>query len=169
MNICEVKRCGEIEQILKKGKITIIGLTVNENTREEKIMIRKFLKDKSRVYKNINFIYMNVQQEEYGGLNIIDSSIQSYPQVYHIQYNDILVHVKAADVQALKESFNAVEQYYVDHISYVNDPNDCTNDHAIDQMIEKNKNLESDFSKELENRVSDTVKIKIGSGLALGQ
>lgn len=154
MNIWEIKNYKDIENILDIGKIVIIGLTVKENKNKEKIIIRKFLKEKSKEYKNINFVYMNVGEFDFGKLNILDDNIDSYPMVYHLQLSDILVHVKCADKQSLDESFKAVEEYYINEKIAECDENVNL---LINKMIEKNKDLSLNFSKELEKRSKEKV------------
>lgn len=114
-NIWEIVTVNDLVKILKEheNKFVIIGLTLQSTPVDMIKIIKKFLKDYSKIYKNITFLYLNVLDRDLGRINIIKKDKSEYPFVYHI-YNtsDIFVSVNRVNKQTLYESMYAVEKYY---------------------------------------------------------
>lgn len=114
-NIWEIVTVNDLVKILKEheNKFVIIGLTLQDTPIDMIKIIKKFLKDYSKIYKNITFLYLNVLDKDLGRINIIKKDKSEYPFVYHI-YNtsDIFVSVNRVNKQTLYESMYAVEKYY---------------------------------------------------------
>jgi hypothetical protein len=114
-NIWEIVTVNDLVKILKEheNKFVIIGLTLQDTPIDMSKIIKKFLKDYSKIYKNITFLYLNVLDKDLGRINIIKKDKSEYPFVYHI-YNtsDIFVSVNRVNKQTLYESMYAVEKYY---------------------------------------------------------
>jgi hypothetical protein len=78
-------------------------------------MVRKFLKEKSKLFPLIQFLYMELSEEQIDTtkLEIVSKDYDSYPLVYHIRDgNKILCGVESADYESTYESFDEVAPYY---------------------------------------------------------
>lgn len=123
-NIWEIVTVNDLVKILKEheNRFVIVSLTLQNTPTDIVKMIKKFLKDYSKIYKNITFLYLNVSDKDLGRINILKKDKSEYPFVYHI-YNtsDIFVSVNRVNKQTLYESMYAVEKYYKKDLeNYIN-------------------------------------------------
>lgn len=103
MNIWEIKSFDELDEILSDNinSITIVGLSLNHNK-----IIRRFLKEKSQLYKYITFVYFTVPDTTN---NVCKEDVDNFPYVYHIHNkNKIVVKIENANLETLEDSFNKV-------------------------------------------------------------
>ena len=114
-NIWEIVTVNDLVKILKEheNRFVIVALTLQETPDNDVKIIKKFLKDYSKIYKNLTFLYFKLSDKDLGRINILKKDKSEYPFVYHI-YNtaDIFVSVNRVNKQTLYESMNAVEKYY---------------------------------------------------------
>jgi hypothetical protein len=114
-NIWEIVTVNDLVKILKEheNRFCIVALTLQETPENDVKMIKKFLKDYSKIYKNLTFLYLKLTDKDLGRISIIKKDKEEYPFIYHI-YNitDIFVSVNRVNKQTLYESMNAVEKYY---------------------------------------------------------
>jgi len=155
-NIYEVKKLVDLKNIIKNNVTVIIGFTLNDTPSDLKIIIRKFLKKKSKLFPLIKFIYMEVNNTERNTLNILQGDDESFPKIFHIRNGDtILCQVDSATEDSIYESFGAVEKYYINEMNNKDEINnkDQTekSDHdekinsitqTLDPVLEKKKTIE---------------------------
>lgn len=116
-NIMEIININDLKKVMNTSETIVMGFTVPETPNELKNIIRKFLKRKSEVFKLITFVYMEVSESDRHVLNILKGSENTFPKIYHIRNGkDILVSVQAANSDTIKESFKAVEKYYIEEM-----------------------------------------------------
>jgi len=120
-NIWEVTNIIDLASLLRSRLTVILGLVLPLTPDSDKVMIRKFLKEKSKKFKHITFVYMIVPKESMGKLGIINQDPETFPLIYHIRDgNNILVAVERADVESVYGSFKEVEEYYINEIKEIN-------------------------------------------------
>jgi hypothetical protein len=113
-NIYEVTNLTDLRSILESNLTVVLGLTTPNNSMNEKIIIRKFLKRKSEKFPLITFVYMEVSDKNRKALNILNEPVDKYPLVYHIRNgNNILITIPAANEYSLNESFAEIEGHYI--------------------------------------------------------
>ena len=156
-NIWEIVTVNDLVKILKEheNKFVIVGLTLQDTPVDMIKMVKKFLKDYSKIYKNITFLYLNVLDKDLGRINILKKDKSEYPFVYHI-YNtsDIFVSVNRVNKQTLYESMYAVEKYYKKDLeNYLSSlSNEKSNNVIINNNLPFNNNLNND---QLNNNKND--------------
>ena len=156
-NIWEIVTVNDLVKILKEheNKFVIVGLTLQDTPLDMVKTIKKFLKDYSKIYKNITFLYLNVLDKDLGRINILKKDKSEYPFVYHI-YNtsDIFVSVNRVNKQTLYESMYAVEKYYKKDLeNYLSSlSNEKSNNVIINNNLPFNNNLNND---QLNNNKND--------------
>ena len=156
-NIWEIVTVNDLVKILKEheNKFVIVGLTLQTTPDDMIKTIKKFLKDYSKIYKNITFLYLNVLDKDLGRINILKKDKSEYPFVYHI-YNtsDIFVSVNRVNKQTLYESMYAVEKYYKKDLeNYLSSlSNEKSNNVIINNNLPFNNNLNND---QLNNNKND--------------
>lgn len=114
-NIHQITEFAQLKVLVSNNLTVIIGFTCPGSTKDEKVMVKKFLKRKAELFPLIQFVYMELtgEQIETTKLDIIDKDYDSYPMIYHIRDgNKVLCEVKSADREDLYESFAAVSPYY---------------------------------------------------------
>ncbi len=116
-NIMEIINVDDLKKIMSTSETLVMGFTVPETSNELKNVVRKFLKRKSEIFKLITFVYMEVSESDRCVLNILKGSENTFPKIFHIRNGkDILVSVQAANSDTIKESFKAVEKYYIEEM-----------------------------------------------------
>lgn len=142
-NIWEVKNLINLAELLKNNSTVILGMATQTTKKKDKIMVRKFLKEKSLLFGNIIFVYMEVQKELMGKMGIISSDESVYPLVYHIRNSIVAIKVENATEETLQKSFSVAEKYYATEINMNNNDNSNINysdkNEEIDPELEKKK------------------------------
>ena len=114
-NIWEIVTVNDLVKILKEheNRFCVVALTLQDTPISDIKMIKKFLKDYAKIYRNLTFLYLKVADKDLGRISILKKDREEYPYIYHI-YNisDIFVSVNRVNKQTLYESMNAVEKYY---------------------------------------------------------
>ena len=150
-NIWEIVTVNDLVKILKENedKFCIVALTLQETPDNDVKMIKKFLKDYSKIYKNLTFLYLKLSDKDLGRINIIKKDKNEYPFIYHI-YNtsDIFVSVNRVNKKTLYESMNVVEKYYkkdlenrLEKLQENNNDNDNDNDNEHKSVVVTNLNI----------------------------
>lgn len=130
-NIWEATNIIDLSTLLRSYNTVILGLVLPETHTPDKVMIRKFLKDRSKKFNHLVFVYMVVSKESIGKLGIINSDRATYPLIYHIRNgNNILVAVERADMESIYGSFSEVERYYIAEMEDMNKEH-ATNDDMV--------------------------------------
>ena len=112
-NVWFVKSLKDLKTILQSNMTVILGICLKDSKKEEKYMIKKFLKSKSKSYPLITFVYMEISEELLGVLNLFSENISSYPLFYHIRDGkDIIICIEETTNEALHNSFEDVEKFY---------------------------------------------------------
>jgi hypothetical protein len=147
-NIWEVTTVGDIVKILKNNpkKFVIVGLSLASAQKEEHKLIKKFLKEKAKLYPNMTFLFYKVEKGDLGKISLLDANVDTYPWVYHVyDYNNIFIKVNNANEETIYKSFEAGEQYYKKDLEESNmntTPNTVTTEtHEIDQDAWKEQQL----------------------------
>lgn len=145
-NIIQVTNLIDLKYILSTNLTTICGFVTNETSDKLKIFIKKFLKQKSKLFPLITFVYMVVSDSDRNTLNILKGELSDYPKFYHIRNGkDILVMVNSADVESIEESFKNVEPYYIDDMK-----NESNKSNEDSQNQKDNESIEDNEQKELD-------------------
>jgi hypothetical protein len=114
-NIWEIVTVTDLIKILKEHeqKFVIIAITLQNTPQETVKMLKKFLKDYSKKYKNITFLYFNVADKDLGRISLLNKDKSEYPFLYHVyDVKNIFVSVNRVNKNTLYESMYAVEKYY---------------------------------------------------------
>ena len=114
-NIWEIISLNDMVRILKesKKKFVIIGITLQSTPDSTSKMIKKFLKQKSKLYPNITFLYFKAKDSDLGRISLLDKNKEQYPYVYHVyDTSQIFVSVNIANEETTYQAFLEVEDYY---------------------------------------------------------
>lgn len=115
MNIWEVVCVSDLIKILKDSpqQFIILGIVLETTPKSNQVIIKKFLKEKSKKFPNMKFLYFKANQKDLGKISLLDKDETKYPYVYHIyDTTNIFIKVHSANQQSLIEAFNEGEQYY---------------------------------------------------------
>lgn len=114
-NIHQITDFSHLKRMVSENLTVIIGFMCPISSKNEKVMVKKFLKRKSELFPLVQFVYMELTDEQIKTtkLDIIDRDPDMYPMIYHIRDgNKVLCEVKAADNDSIYESFDQVAPYY---------------------------------------------------------
>ena len=115
MNIWEVVCVSDLIKILKDSpqQFIILGIVLESTPKSIQVIIKKFLKEKSKHFPNMKFLYFKANQKDLGKISLLDKDETQYPFVYHIyDTSNIFIKVNSANQQTIIDAFNAGEQYY---------------------------------------------------------
>ena len=144
-NIWEVTTVSDIVKILKSNpkKFVILGLSLSSALKTEHKIIKKFLKDKAKLYPNITFLFFKVEKNDLGKISLLDSNIDTYPWIYHVyDCSNIFIKVNNANEETIYKSFDAGEQYYK------KDLEEYMNNNTVNNTVNKSDN-------KIENKTED--------------
>jgi hypothetical protein len=115
MNIWQVVCVNDLIKILKESPSTfiIIGIVLETTPKQAQIEIKKFLKEKARLFPNMKFLFFKANLNDLGKISLLENDENQYPFIYHIyDTTNIFIKVNSANYQTITESFKAGEQYY---------------------------------------------------------
>ncbi len=147
-NVIEVVNMVDLKMIMESCLTVIMGFTLPQTPKETKIMIRKFLKRKAEIFPLITFVYMQVSQKDRLFLNILKGDDDEYPKFYHIRNgNIVLVHIDAANIKSINETFNEVEKYYIKEMTQLQMAEDKNTNEEISEHNTSQDNVSNDSKK----------------------
>jgi hypothetical protein len=114
-NIRQVADFSQLKIVVSENLTVVIGMVCPVSSTESKVMIKKFLKRKAELYPLIQFVYMELteNQIETTKIGLVSSDYDMYPLIYHIRDgNKILCEVERADIESTYESFDAIKPHY---------------------------------------------------------
>lgn len=142
-NIWEVKNINDFAYLLKHNLTVVAGLVLSENSDRQKIAIRKFLKEKSKKFYLITFIYFRVPGEVLGSFGIIKEDKKAYPIMYHIRNSeDVVAWIFNADKKNMDNCFKAMEKYYLKEMEQYEKDNEKKDDEENPLLAQDNEELE---------------------------
>jgi hypothetical protein len=115
MNIWEIITLNDLVKVLKSSekKFVIVAITLDSTPKNIIKILKKFLVNYSKIYKNLTFLYYKADKKDLGRINILNTNEEEYPFVYHIyDTSEIFVSVNRANGDSILEAFTAVEDYY---------------------------------------------------------
>ena len=69
-NLLEIIKFDDLLKKLREGenKFIVLAVTLDETQESIKIMLRKFIKEKSKIYPKVTFLYYKLQKNDLGKL-----------------------------------------------------------------------------------------------------
>jgi len=115
MNIWEVVSITDLIKIIKEHpkQFIMLGITLDKNDNSIKSYIKKFLKQKSKLYPNIIFLYFKASLKDLGKISLLDKDINLYPLIYSIyDVSTVFIKITSAVEESIEEAFKAGKEYY---------------------------------------------------------
>lgn len=163
MNIWEVLCVSDLIKILKDSpqQFIILGIVLETTAKSNQVIIKKFLKEKSKLFPNMKFLYFKATQKDLGKISLLDKDETKYPFVYHIyDTTNIFIKVHSANQQTLIEAFNEGEQYYKknlqEYIALKQQVENLNENENEDIDIESNKKHTIDNKKQTSDNIKKT-------------
>jgi hypothetical protein len=114
-NIHQITDFSQLKKIVSKNLTVVIGMICSTTSNESKIMVKKFLKRKAELFPLVQFVFINLSDEQiqHTKLEIVSDDYDLYPLIYHIRDgNKIACKVENADYESTYGSFNQIAPYY---------------------------------------------------------
>ena len=169
MNIWEVVCVSDLIKILKDSpqQFIILGIVLETTPKSNQVIIKKFLKEKSKMFPNMKFLYFKANQKDLGKISLLDKDDTKYPYVYHIyDTTNIFIKVHSANQQSLIEAFNEGEQYYKKNLQeyiamkqQVENMNENMNEN-VNVNLNNNEDMKNNKKLEKNNKTDDKKKSK---------
>lgn len=124
--------------IESKKKFVVLTLVLIDQEDSIKVMLRKYIKEKSKIYKNIIFLYYPLKKDDFGKIwELLPNDIDSYPRIYHLYDVDKML----GEVWNLKDKSKLADSDYLFkkfHNYYINfDPTQNNNQNNQESSNEK--------------------------------
>lgn len=148
-NLWEILEFNDLKYLLvnAKKRYLVLSIVTSETTSNIKKMIRHFLKNKSKKYSKVTFLYYEAKKEDFGLLKpMFAKDMSQYPKLIHIwNVEDIMTQVFAIDNEDIIEaSFEDYDEYYLSG----NPPPDYSETESEEENIVIHKNEFDDKSKQ---------------------
>ena len=116
-NLWQIVNRDDLLYFLRGGKgkfivLTMVLLSTDDNTKK---IIKKFIKNKSKQYPHITFLYYVVRNEDFSKkISFLNNNVNEYPKMCHIYNVDtMLIELKAIDgIDIMEKSFKKLDEYY---------------------------------------------------------
>jgi len=121
-NLYQIQKYSDLVDFLKGGKDKFIILTLIDDNTDTNIrnMLKKYIKDKSKKFTNVLFLYYVVKPEDAGRVHIGKEDLtKSTPKMLHIyDVHTLLIGISQIDsVEDVEHTFGQVEKYYLDDLA----------------------------------------------------
>jgi hypothetical protein len=148
MNIWEVVCVSDLIKILKDSTLqfVIVGIVLDSTPKNIQTEIKRFLKEKAKIFPNMKFLYFRANSKDLGKISLLDKDETQYPYVYHIfDASNIFIKVNCANKQTIYEAFKAGEQYYIDNLK---------------KYMEEKKHQDDDTQDNIQDNISIVKQVK---------
>jgi hypothetical protein len=176
-NICEIPTLKELTFYLQSegaGSHVVLGVTLEESEKSDKLELKKFLKSKYSSYPHIKFAYFCAKVSDLGKLKtILRTDKSKYPYLYYI-YNTttICAIVNNTITDTMEESFVMMKEHYnvkkknvsskINNIdeNKINDQEDDFDNINIDNINDHDINdINDNDINDMSNNISDNEEI----------
>jgi len=151
MNIWEVVTINDLIKIIKENpqKFVILALVLNSTPKSLQVYIKKFLKQKAKIFPNMTFLYHKVSPKDLGKISLLDKDINQYPLMYHIyDVNNIFIKITNAVQETIVEAFSKGEEYYKKDLLKLSTPEKAKSSITINQVEQVKNNQEDNNNAE---------------------
>jgi len=116
-NLWHITSFDDLPVVLKNNQQNFVVLTIitNDTTEQIRVMLRKYIKEKSKLYPKVVFLYYKAQRNDFGNLKpLLDSDATQYPKMFHLYEREILSFCAMIDCkEKLDESFEELNGPYL--------------------------------------------------------
>lgn len=117
-NLWEIVNFDDLTRLLRNSEKKFLVLAVlNNDTKEHiRIMIRKFMKDKSKIYSKVTFLIYKAQKNDFGKMDpLLDKDQTKYPKIFHIyDVRQVLSGTMSIDnKEILEDDFKEYHEHYL--------------------------------------------------------
>lgn len=159
-NLWQLVTYDDLLYFLRKSKNghVVLSIVLQNTPKEIKSIIKSFIKDKSKIYNNVTFLYYIARKEDLGKNSLMNKDVSVYPFlccIYDIK--NILAIVHNIDcVQALNDCFGEVENDYIMHKKHIDDLNydeiDIIEDDKQKQIAQQEQNAHA-FKEQVKSQL----------------
>lgn len=163
-NIWEVERFDKLINLLKKSvnKFIVLAITTTDTNNKIKNFIKKYIKDKSKMYKKVTFLYYKANEVDFGKLKpMFDNNESKYPKMFIIWNVQIIVKkflsIDELAGEQIESEFDNLHKFLKDGFLPIKDDIDENDENNEEKNDEENEeyNDEESFIMEKEKKVDD--------------
>jgi hypothetical protein len=117
-NLWEIIKFDDLAYLLRNAEKRFVVLTVITEETEESIkkMMKVFVKDKSKLYPKVTFLFYKAKKQDFGRMDpIFNKNVSEYPKMFHIwNVKKIMTGVISVDnKEILESSFEDLHDVYL--------------------------------------------------------
>ncbi len=117
-NLWEIIKFDDLVYLLRNAekKFVVLSIITEDTDESTKKMIKVFVKEKSKIYPKVTFLFYKAKKQDFGRLQpMFDKDIEKYPKLFHIwDVKEILTGVLAIDNKEIMEkSFEDFNNVYM--------------------------------------------------------
>ena len=106
-NLWEIVKFDDLVYLLRNAekRFIVLSIITDETDEQIKIMIKKLIKAKSKIYPKVTFLFYKAKKPDFGRLDpMFNKDMTEYPKLFHIwDVKDILIGVLRVDNKDLLE------------------------------------------------------------------
>ena len=158
MNIWEIVSITDLIKIIKEHpkQFIMLGITLDNNSADIKIYIKKFLKQKSKIYPNMIFLYFKANIKDLGKISLLDKDVNLYPLMYSIyDVSTVFIKITSAVQESIEEAFTAGKEYYDNDLHKFNESKNKPKNIIINNIQQENK-PEENKEEDIKNNVQES-------------
>ena len=145
-NIWEVVTVTDLIKIIKENskKFVILSLVLESTPKTLQSFIKKFIKEKSKKFPNMTFLFYKVNKKDMGKFSLLESDNDIYPLIYHIyDVNNIFIKVTSAVKDSIIEAFDKGTEFYLKDLEkYNNKSNPNKSSIQVNNIDNKKENID---------------------------
>lgn len=117
-NLWEIIKFDDLVYLLRNAEKRFVVLSIITEDTDESIkkMIKVFVKEKSKLYPRVTFLFYKAKKQDFGRLQpMFDKDITKYPKLFHVwDVKEILTGVLAVDnKEIIEKSFEDLHNVYL--------------------------------------------------------
>ena len=116
-NLWHIVNFDDLAILLRNNEKRFVVLTIitNETSELIRVMLRKLIKEKAKIYPNVFFLYYKAQKNDFGNLKpLLEEDITKYPKIFHLYNRQILSVAASIDNKEIPElSFKDLHEDYL--------------------------------------------------------
>ena len=113
-NIWELSDVTDLAHILQEHseKYIITSIVLKNGDKRESAIIKRFLKEKGKMYPNMLFLYLAISEKNMGEMSLLKNDSSLYPLSYHINNKKIMVTITKSKYESMEEAFDELKYIY---------------------------------------------------------
>jgi hypothetical protein len=161
-NLWQIVNFDDLIRLLREGenKFTVLAIFTSDTSDSIRIMMRKLMKEKSKIYPKVTFLIYKAVKSDFGKLMpIFEKDETQYPKLVHI-YNMVTVMAMVNSIdnrEILEKDFKDFHEYYLKGCNQIDEGSESEDEDTAVQQSDKKQNKVVSNKNRSDHSVSENV------------